>query len=130
MRKPVFCLCKIRGADKKRGNHAADQRLCFCCIDSTVLLPPKFEFQASSHLLWLYSPVCVGLGWKHRRQFLMMRLICLLFIFRLHGEDRQCTVCLPHRYPGYLCWGGSILWYPLQSTIYHPQVSYGGLVSV
>ena len=28
-------------------------------------LNPKF--QASSHLLWLYSQVCVGPGWKPRR---------------------------------------------------------------
>ena len=26
------------------------------------------KFQASSHLLWLYSLVCVGPGRKHRRQ--------------------------------------------------------------
>ena len=25
------------------------------------------KFQASGHLLWLYSPVCVGPGWKPRR---------------------------------------------------------------
>ena len=41
--------------------------LCFCYTDSTIpLLPPKF--QASSHLLWLYSPVCVGPGRKPRRR--------------------------------------------------------------
>ena len=28
-----------------RGNHAADQRLCFCCIDSAVPLLPKCDFK-------------------------------------------------------------------------------------
>ena len=41
--------------------HAADQCLYFCYIDSTIpLLNPKF--QAFSHLLWLFSSVCVGPG--------------------------------------------------------------------
>ena len=34
-------------------------------VQSLYFLNPKF--QASSHLLWLYSPVCVGPGRKHRR---------------------------------------------------------------
>ena len=50
MRKPVFRICK-KGADLYR---AAGLRLCFRYIESTINL----KFQASSHLLWLYSPVC------------------------------------------------------------------------
>ena len=57
MRKPAFCICENKDADQLRGNREADQRLCFRYIDSTISLP---KFQASSHLLWLYSPVCVG----------------------------------------------------------------------
>ena len=34
-------------------------------LQSLYFLNPKF--QASSHLLWLYSPVCVGPGRKSRR---------------------------------------------------------------
>ena len=34
-------------------------------VQSLYFLNPKF--QASSHLLWLYSPVCVGPGQKPRR---------------------------------------------------------------
>ena len=48
----------------RRSNCAADQRLCFRYTESTIslyYLNPKF--QASSHLLWLYSPVCVGPSW-------------------------------------------------------------------
>ena len=39
MRKPDFCICKNKGADQLHGNRAADQRLCFCYIDSAI--PPK-----------------------------------------------------------------------------------------
>ena len=34
-------------------------------VQSLNFLNPKF--QASSYLLWLHSPVCVGPGWKPRR---------------------------------------------------------------
>ena len=48
MRKPAFCICKNKDADQ------------------LYFLNPKF--QASNHLLWLYSQVCVGPGLKARRQ--------------------------------------------------------------
>ena len=68
MRKPAFCICENKGADQLRGNREADQRLCFRFLESTIHLLSKYEkFQASSHLLWLYSPVCVGPGRKPRR---------------------------------------------------------------
>ena len=37
-------------------------------VQSLYFLNPKF--QAVSHLLWLYSPVCVGPGWKPGRPFI------------------------------------------------------------
>ena len=40
-------------------------------VQSFFYLNPKF--QASSHLLWLYSPVCVGPGWKPRRPVFSQR---------------------------------------------------------
>ena len=44
-------------------------------VQSLYYLNPKF--QASIHLLWLYRPVCVGLGRKPRRPvFFTTRLIC------------------------------------------------------
>ena len=68
-RKPAFCICVNKDADQLRGNCEADQRLCFRYTDEVVqflyFLNPKF--QASSHLLWRYSPVCVGPGRKPRR---------------------------------------------------------------
>ena len=77
MRKPAFCICENKDADQLRGNREADQCLFFRYIDSTIplsFLNPKF--QASSHLMWLYSPVCVGPGQKPPKTgFLTMRLI-------------------------------------------------------
>ena len=45
------------------GTYTADQHLCFSHIESTILYFPKLKFQASNHLLWPYSPVCVGPDW-------------------------------------------------------------------
>ena len=69
MRKRAFCICENKDADKLRGNREADQRLCFRYTDTT--LNPKF--QASSHLVWLYSLVCVGPGRKPRRPVFSQR---------------------------------------------------------
>ena len=41
MRKAAFCICKNKGSDQLHSNCAADQRLCFCLIDSTIPLLPK-----------------------------------------------------------------------------------------
>ena len=61
MRTPAFCICE------KQRRTEADQRLYFCYIDSTIPLLIINEFQASSHLLWQYSPVYVGPGRKPLR---------------------------------------------------------------
>ena len=61
--KPFFAYAKKRGAYQIHANGIADQCLCFhYIVQSLYLLYPNF--QASSHLLLLYSPVCV----KHQRQ--------------------------------------------------------------
>ena len=61
MGKPTFCIGENKDADQLRGNREADQRLCFRYTDSTIplLIKSNTKFQASSHLLCLYSPVCV-----------------------------------------------------------------------
>ena len=56
MRKHAFCILENKGADQLSGYRAADQRLCFHLVVSASHL----KFQASSHLLLLYSQVCVG----------------------------------------------------------------------
>ena len=74
MRKPTFCICENKDADQLRGNREADRRLCFCYNDSTIPLLPKYQkFQASSHILWVYSLVCVGTGRKPQRQVFSQR---------------------------------------------------------
>ena len=69
MRKPAFCLCENKGADQLLSNCAADQRLCFRFIDSKTLYLLNHKFQASSRLLWPYSPACVGSGRKPKDRF-------------------------------------------------------------
>ena len=65
IRKPTIFICENKGADQLRGNREADLRLCFRYAESTIpLLLQNPKFQASSCLLWLNSPVCVGPGRK------------------------------------------------------------------
>ena len=66
MRKPDFRICENKAADQLRCDCAADQHLSFGYIDSKIPLLPKSE---SSHHLWLYSEVCVRLGWKPEDRF-------------------------------------------------------------
>ena len=67
MRKPAFCICENKDADQLRGDREADQRLCIRFLKVQYLYFLNTKFQASSHLLWLYSQVCVGPGRKPRR---------------------------------------------------------------
>ena len=46
MRKPAFCICENKDADQLRGDREADQRLCFCYIDSTIPLLPKSKISS------------------------------------------------------------------------------------
>ena len=70
MRKPAFCICENKDADQLRG-YAVTAKLISAFVfapwieQSLFYLDPKF--QASSHLLWLYSLVCVGPGRRPRR---------------------------------------------------------------
>ena len=73
MRKPAFCICENKDADQLRGTAKLISAFVFATWigQSLYFLNPKF--QASSHLLWLYSPVCVGTGWKPRRPVFSQR---------------------------------------------------------
>ena len=66
MRKPAFCICKNKDADQI-GAFVFATRI----VQSLYFLNPKF--QGSSHLLWLYSLVCVGPGLKPRRPVFSQR---------------------------------------------------------
>ena len=76
MRKQAFCICENKGADQLRGNREADQRLSFHYTDKKSLYFLNPKFQASSHLLWLYSPVFVGPGQIPRRPVFSQRGSC------------------------------------------------------
>ena len=73
MRKPAFSICENKDADQLRSYCAADQRLCFCIRIVQSLFFLNLKFQASSHLQWLYSPVCVRPGQKPRRPVFSQR---------------------------------------------------------
>ena len=62
MRKPAICICETKGADQLCSYCKADQCLVFATriVQVPFFLNPKFV--ASSHLLCLYRPVCVGPG--------------------------------------------------------------------
>ena len=83
MRKPIFCICKNKDADQLRDNREADSfavtakllrgnreaaKLISAFVFVTPIVKSLFflnpKFQASRHILWLYSPVCVGPGQK------------------------------------------------------------------
>ena len=85
MRKPAFCICENKDADQLSAFVFATR-----IVQSLFFLNPKL--QVSSHLLWLYSPVCVGPGGKPRRPVFSQQssnmytpvhviwLFCLLYI--------------------------------------------------
>ena len=88
MRKPAFCICENKDADQLRGNGEADQRLCFRYIDRIIeqsLYILHTKFQASNHLAWSCSPVCVGPGRKPRRPVFSQRGSNNVFNFGVFG---------------------------------------------
>ena len=69
-RKPTFCNCENKSADRLRSNRKVDQRLCFCYTDSTI---PLLKSQISCFCDctgWFASVLLVG--------FLMPQLISSL----------------------------------------------------
>ena len=73
MRKPAFCICENKGADQLRGNRESDQRLVFATRIVQPLYFHNTKVPASSHLMWLYSPICVRPGRKPRRPVFSQR---------------------------------------------------------
>ena len=67
MGKPDFCICEIKGADQLCGNHKLISAFVFATQIVQFLYSLNLKFQASSHPLWLHSPVFVGPGRKPRR---------------------------------------------------------------
>ena len=79
MRKPAFCICQNKDADQLRGNHEADQRLCFRYIDSTMPLLSKSEISCLYLSLVTVQPgLCQTWSEYQKTGFLTMRLILLI----------------------------------------------------
>ena len=64
MRKSFFCICENKDADQLRGTAKLISAFVFAIRIVQFLFYLNLKFQASSHLVWLYSPVCVGPGRK------------------------------------------------------------------
>ena len=88
MRKSASCNC------------AADQRLCFPYTDCTIPLIHKSKCQAFSHLLWLYSSVCVGLGRKPRRPIFSQQGSNTGSIFLAHLSRRLIGELIVYQWSG------------------------------
>ena len=73
MRKPDFAYAKT----KAQISFAVTVKLISAFVFATLIVQSLFylnpKFQASSHLLWLYSLVCVGPGQKPRRPVFSQR---------------------------------------------------------
>ena len=69
MRKSAFCICENKDAVTVQLISAFV--FAIRIVQFLYYLNPKF--QASSHLLWLYSPVCVGPARKPRRPVFSQR---------------------------------------------------------
>ena len=67
VRKPTICIYENKDADQLAVTAKLISTFVFATwiVHSLFFLNPKF--QASNHLLWLHSLVCVGPGWKPRR---------------------------------------------------------------
>ena len=65
--KTSFCICKNKDADQLRGTAKLISAFVFATQIVQSLYYLNLKFQASSHLLLCYSPVCVGPGRKPRR---------------------------------------------------------------
>ena len=79
VRKPAFCICENKDTDyiASRGNREVTGKLISAFVFTTQIVQSLYflnpKFQASSHLLCLYSLVFVGPGRKPRRPVFSQR---------------------------------------------------------
>ena len=77
VRKPAFCICENKVADQLRGNHEADQRLCFRYTDSTTPLLPKYEISSlQPSFVAVQTGLCQTWSETPKTGFLITRLTC------------------------------------------------------
>ena len=99
VRKPAFCICENKDADQLRGNAMLISAFVFATriVQSLYYLYPKL--QASSHLLWLYRPVCVRPGRKPRRRVSQneAHIVCPIFLMNVFFVQKKFRFI--HMYP-------------------------------
>ena len=85
MRKQAFCICENKGTNQLQSNCAADKRLCFSYIDSTIPLFSKSEIsklQPSPDPETVEPGLCRTCSETTKTDFLAMRLIfCPIFCY-------------------------------------------------
>ena len=88
VRKPAFCICEF-AKTKTRISFAVTAKLISAIFFATRIVQSLHyinpKFQASSHVLWLYSPVCVGAGQKPRRPVFSQRGSYMSLVVRKPG---------------------------------------------
>ena len=76
MRNPDFCSCENKDADQLRRNCAADQRLCFRYMESTIPILPKSEISSLQQSSVVVQPgLCRTWSKPPKTGFLKTRLI-------------------------------------------------------
>ena len=80
MRKPAISISENKGADQLRGNHTADQHLCFRYIDSIITLLSKSQISSPLPFSVDAQPGLCPIYQKPRRQ-----------VFSCHGSFNKCT---------------------------------------
>ena len=90
MRKLAFCICENKDADQLRGNHEADQRLCFRYTDSTISFLPKYEISSLQPSSVAVQPGLCG-AWSEtpKTSFLRTRLICCACLIGLAHQGNS-----------------------------------------
>ena len=78
MRKPAFCTFESKGTDQLHGNREADQRLCFCYIDSTISLLSNYKISSlKPSTMAVQRGLCPTLSETPKTGFLTMPYIIM-----------------------------------------------------
>ena len=88
MRKPTFCICLNKGADQLRTTAKLISTFVFATsiVQFLFYLYPKF--QASSLLIRLYRPVCVG----HDRKRKLLEFSCKSSFVKFNASVKWTTL--------------------------------------
>ena len=92
--KPAFCKCENKDADQLRGNREADQRLCFCYIDSTIPLLSKYETSSLQPSSVTAQPcLCRTMSETPETCFLTTRLVYAATVVPIYNRYASFCCC-------------------------------------